>query len=117
MGMFQDALAAMRGEDGTLTIGEDFEGTLTSAYDADMTGPTAAVEEAQKVIADLQLQLQAAQAANWLLVQDGYGLDGSQPGEGDTESDPDNAQTETDDDDEMTGDDDDFLGDDDKDND
>lgn len=111
MGMFHDALAGMRGEDGTLTIGEDFEGSLTAAYDADMVGPTAAAEQAQVTIAELQAELTKAQAANWQLVQDGYGLDGSAPGEGDTESDPDNAQTDRDDDDDLTGEDDDFLGD------
>ena len=117
MGMFHDALANIRGEDGSLTIGDDFEGTLTAAYDTDMTGPTAAVEQAQIRIAELEAELTAAQAANWLLVKDGYGLDGTPPGEGDTESDPDNAQTERDDADEL-GEDDDFLGTaDDKDND
>jgi len=86
MGLFHDALAGIRGEDGSINIGEDFETNLTSAYDADMQGPNAAAEQAQLVIEELRAQLTEAQAANWLLVKDGYGLDGTAPN-----SDPDNA--------------------------
>ncbi|URG18050.1 scaffolding protein [Curtobacterium phage Ayka] len=115
MPMFQDFLAGLRGEDGSLTIGESFEGDATAAYDADMNGSQAAIAELQSQLQSLQLELQAAQAANWILVQDGYGLDGS-PAAAETDSDPDNAQTDPDDDDEeITDSDDEFLGSDDDD--
>ncbi|QXG07813.1 hypothetical protein [Curtobacterium phage Reje] len=118
MGLFHDSLAGIRGEDGSLTIGDDFEGSLTAAYDADMQGPTAAVEALQAELEKVRAELVQAQAANWLLVQDGYGLDGSAPsdeGAGDAESDPENAAEEVEDtpeDDESF-----FLGDDDDDDD
>lgn len=118
MPMFSDFLSGLRDpESGALTIGENFEADATAAYDADMNGANAAFEQAMAENAELKLQLQAAQAANWILVQDGYGLDGSGPGEGATESDPENAETDGDADPDDI-DDDDFLGtNDDKDND
>lgn len=97
MAGFHDALAGMRGEDGSLTIGDDFDSILTGAYDGDMDLSNAKIADLEAQLTKLQAELVATKAANWDLLQttpvEG---DGSADGEGDPDSDPDNSENDGD---------------------
>lgn len=97
MAGFHDALAGMRGEDGALTIGDDFDSVLTGAYDGDMDLSNAKIADLEAQIVELNTQLTATKAANWDLLQTSpVEGDGTTDGEGDPDSDPDNSQNDGD---------------------
>lgn len=107
MAGFHDALAALRGEDGSLNIPDDFEGALTGAYDGDMDMSNAKIADLERQLSELNDELIRTKAANWDLVQGGTPLDG--PGD-ETDSNPDNsANDQTDDEDGDEPDDDDGV--------
>lgn len=95
MAGFHDALAGMRGEDGALTIGDDFDSVLTGAYDGDMDLSNAKIADLESQITALQAELVSTKAANWDLLQTSPVEGGETPdGEGDTDSDPDNSEND-----------------------
>jgi len=70
---FHDTLASWRGEDGTISVPDDYDTVITGQYDADMGAAdelaTAKVAELTATNEALASELTKAKAANWDLLQ------------------------------------------------
>lgn len=105
---FHDTLASWRGEDGAVSVPEDYDTVLTGAYDADMGAAndlsTAKVAELTATNESLAAELTKAKAANWDLLQ-------MVPAETGAVSDPENSENDTTTDTDADADIDNFFGD------
>jgi hypothetical protein len=100
MAGIHDYLGSLVGEDGVSTLPDGVSDGVLSAYDADMSVPTAAIEMRDTRIAELEAELTLTKAANWDLLQAVPSADDSTAagdgGDSDADSDPDNSQNDVD---------------------
>lgn len=97
MAGIHDYLGSLVGEDGVSTLPDGVSEGVLSAYDADMSIPTAALEMRDQRIADLEAELTMTKAANWDLLQSAPAPEeAATEGDPSAESDPDNSQNDDD---------------------